>query len=530
MNMVGATSFFHSFSIKSRLILGLIALLVFSAPDLQAATAVKITKQAGVYTMPCTVNGLQLRFIIDTGASDVSISAAEAVFMLKNGYLNESDIVGTENYQLANGSIQQGTVVIFREIVIGESTLRNVRASVSHNIAAPLLLGQSALSRLGVVSFDYTAGTVTFGGISTGNMVGSVASSEPRPRFSRSTDGVITDSQTNLQWLPGPRSLTYEDAKQWITSQTVAGGGWRMPTVAELKTLYGDYDGYDDYEGLVIEPPHISPLFRYAPSSFSRDGVWAEARDSERAWYFNFASQSGSEELGYRKYDRYSMSADLMQVFAVRQRSNSARAPSQPENIDQIRQKAEQGDSEAQFIFGQAYANGRGVVKDDKEAVDWYQKAANQNNDRAQTNLGWMYSQGRGVTRDDSQAAAWYRKAANQNNVIAENNLGFMYQKGRGVTKDDNQALYWYRKAAYRNLALAQLNLGRMYLTGQGIPKNYIEAYAWFIIAATNSNDAKTVVKAVKYKDETKSTLLSADQIAAGEQRANELRQQINRR
>jgi hypothetical protein len=54
-------------------------------------------------------------------------------------------------------------------------------------------------------------------------------------RFSRSTDGVITDSQTNLQWLVGPNQDTnYKQAENWVAAQTVAGGSWRMPTAKEL--------------------------------------------------------------------------------------------------------------------------------------------------------------------------------------------------------------------------------------------------------------------------------------------------------
>jgi len=38
------------------------------------------------------VNGLSLKFIFDTGASAISLSKSEAVFMLKSGYLSVDDI------------------------------------------------------------------------------------------------------------------------------------------------------------------------------------------------------------------------------------------------------------------------------------------------------------------------------------------------------------------------------------------------------------------------------------------------------
>jgi tetratricopeptide (TPR) repeat protein len=107
------------------------------------------------------VNGLNLKFIFDTGASDVSISMTEATFMLKNDYLSENDILGKSKYQDANGNISEGVNIVLKEIEIGGLKLYNVKASVVTNIKAPLLLGQTAISKLGVVQLDLEANTLT---------------------------------------------------------------------------------------------------------------------------------------------------------------------------------------------------------------------------------------------------------------------------------------------------------------------------------------------------------------------------------
>ena len=109
---------------------------------------------SGVYEVPCTINGLPLKFIFDTGASTVTISSVEASFMLKNGYLKEADIKGKEYYSTATGEIHEGTTIRLREIKIGDSVLRNVEASVTHHQQAPLLLGQSVLERFGTITID----------------------------------------------------------------------------------------------------------------------------------------------------------------------------------------------------------------------------------------------------------------------------------------------------------------------------------------------------------------------------------------
>lgn len=108
----------------------------------------------GTYEVPCSINGLPLKFIFDTGASDVTISSVEANFMLKNDYLSTKDFRGSRKYLTAEGSIAEGTVVCIREVQVGEVTLKNIEASVVKNQKAPLLLGQSVLERFGSFTLD----------------------------------------------------------------------------------------------------------------------------------------------------------------------------------------------------------------------------------------------------------------------------------------------------------------------------------------------------------------------------------------
>ncbi len=116
---------------------------------------VKMRHERGTYYIPVTINGIEMEFIFDTGASIISISAAEAVFMLRQGKLHESDIIGTSYFSDATGTISEGTSINLREVKIGTRTLHNVKASVVHNIEAPLLLGQSALNQFGRITIDY---------------------------------------------------------------------------------------------------------------------------------------------------------------------------------------------------------------------------------------------------------------------------------------------------------------------------------------------------------------------------------------
>lgn len=113
-------------------------------------------QENGLFLIPCKVNGVPMKFIFDTGASSVNISMAEALFLLKNKYIQESDIKGTSRAQIANGEIVENTRILLRKIVIGGIEINDVDATVSHNLNAPLLLGQSAISKLGSIQLEGT--------------------------------------------------------------------------------------------------------------------------------------------------------------------------------------------------------------------------------------------------------------------------------------------------------------------------------------------------------------------------------------
>ena len=52
-------------------------------------------------------------------------------------------------------------------------------------------------------------------------------------------NGVVADTRTGLEWLAGPDvDTSYHRAVEWVRGLTVAGGGWRMPTAKDLRTLW----------------------------------------------------------------------------------------------------------------------------------------------------------------------------------------------------------------------------------------------------------------------------------------------------
>lgn len=81
-------------------------LIIFIINNIFSQKTIKMEYKNGIYTIPCKVNGVPMKFIFDTGASDVSISLTEAEFLLKQGLLEETDIKGRVKYKIANDKIE----------------------------------------------------------------------------------------------------------------------------------------------------------------------------------------------------------------------------------------------------------------------------------------------------------------------------------------------------------------------------------------------------------------------------------------
>lgn len=115
---------------------------------------IPLDKLGGVYHLPVELNGfLQLSFILDTGAAEMSIPANVVNILRVSGTLKESDILSGKIFILANGRRVESPRVLIRKVKIGNRVLRNVPATVSEE-DSPLLLGQSLLEKVGSYTFD----------------------------------------------------------------------------------------------------------------------------------------------------------------------------------------------------------------------------------------------------------------------------------------------------------------------------------------------------------------------------------------
>lgn len=126
------------------------------------------------------------------------------------------------------------------------------------------------------------------------------AIAKEKDRYSKRNKGIIMDTKTNLEWIAGPdRHMNWYEAKNWVKDVTLAGGGWRMPTIKELKTLYREDCGQQ----------YFTPLLKITGGS-----VWSgEDKNSSYAWFFDFIM---GNECGWKR------NRPNPRAFAVRSRSD----------------------------------------------------------------------------------------------------------------------------------------------------------------------------------------------------------------
>ena len=100
------------------------------------------------FRVNAVVNGHVTPFLIDTGASDVSLSVEDA----RRAGIDIDALNYNQPYQTANG-VTMGAQVVLDSIQVGDITVRNVRGSVMQGDAGMSLLGMSFLNALGSYEF-----------------------------------------------------------------------------------------------------------------------------------------------------------------------------------------------------------------------------------------------------------------------------------------------------------------------------------------------------------------------------------------
>ena len=112
------------------------------APPAPPNTLVYPADARGHVVLDAAVNGAPVRFLVDTGASYVTLTPADA----RAAGLSPRQLDFNERVSTANGEVRIATVTL-RDIRLGQFSIENVPAAVLKNLDVSLL-GMSFLKRL----------------------------------------------------------------------------------------------------------------------------------------------------------------------------------------------------------------------------------------------------------------------------------------------------------------------------------------------------------------------------------------------
>jgi aspartyl protease family protein len=113
------------------------------------------SRDGGHYVVEAHVNGTPVRFMVDTGASDVVLTPSDA----RRIGIDPNTLDFSRRYSTANGVVA-GAPVVLNSLRVGPIELDNVRASVNRAEMAGSLLGMSFLGRLS--GYEVRDGVLTF--------------------------------------------------------------------------------------------------------------------------------------------------------------------------------------------------------------------------------------------------------------------------------------------------------------------------------------------------------------------------------
>lgn len=94
-------------------------------------------------------------------------------------------------------------------------------------------------------------------------------------RYALYDNGIICDCYSALEWFVAcDEDISWTDAAAWVRQLSIAGGGWSLPDLEQLRGLYKRNKAMD----------LLSPLFQLNPGD-----VWSsETSDGAQALGFNF--------------------------------------------------------------------------------------------------------------------------------------------------------------------------------------------------------------------------------------------------
>jgi uncharacterized protein len=150
--------------------------------------------------------------------------------------------------------------------------------------------------------------------------------------------------------------------------------------------------------------------------------------------------------------------------------------------VNDLRNRASEGNPEAQYFLGLLMWYGDGVGVNREGAMDLFRKAAKQGHIHAQFNVGLILAfsapdpTAGGIDHDMTSAFKWVANAASEGLSDANWLLGLMYRDAKGTEKNYEKAFEHFQLAADQHSARGYFFVGMMHEYGLGTPTSFKDA------------------------------------------------------
>ena len=400
----------------------LLLIILFFAISLSAQVTITMEQDGGVYKVPCVVNGAKMKFIFDTGAATVCLSESMAEYLLDNDYITKDDILGTGTSQVADGRIVDHVKINLRDIEIAGLHLKDVEAVVVEGQRAPLLLGQTAIQKLGKVSIDGNKLIIERGGLDCfpdidgyNGTLSDLIKLAQNERYT--TSYKYTTQLANCYYFGKCIPVDYAQALYWFKI-----GANKNDPVAQcaLGNMYFEGMGCDiDY----------SESFYWLKKSAENNYELAMCNLA-----YSYLNGKGVSKNKYDAFYWYCQAAKTMDIEAASKTIALL--------MEDFRKSADE-DLNAALQLGLYYYEWS-KEPNLNEAKIWLQKSADLGGSICLFYLGEINKK----LKNNPKAIFWYMKAIAANDTYAMNTMAYAYALGEmGLNKDMNAAFELINKA-----------------------------------------------------------------------------------
>jgi len=275
-------------------------------------------------------------------------------------------------------------------------------------------------------------------------------------------EGVGKDINQATQWFQKAAERGHADAQYKLGSCYYNGLGFEKNNTQAIFWLKkASEQGHDDSKKLALqikqeeqqrqkeEQMQNAAALGDSQAQFDWGDLLCKKNDHKQgvAWFQKAAEQGHTEaqyELGSCYYNGLGFEKNNTQaIFWLKKATGQGhkeaeklalqikQEEAQRQKEEQMRNAAVQGDSQAQFDWGDLLCK----KNDYEQGVSWFQKAAEQGHAEAQYKLGFSYYNGIGIKKDFDQTIYWAKKASEQGHKEAKK-LALQVEELKAVSYD----------------------------------------------------------------------------------------------